>query len=103
MDISTAAKESGTKITFKYIYLQSLKGGMPLILLIQKEYPPSRKLLMLKGKSCTNHIVHSPHLQGIEASMACLFTEVGRALMDVSDRINETKNPSTNTHTEVLF
>lgn len=96
MNTSTAAKkQSITKITFKY--LQSLKGGMPLILLIQKEYPPSRKLFMLKCKICSHHILYSLDLQGIEALMACLLTEVGKT-MDVS---NKTKKP-TNMHTEVL-
>lgn len=99
MNTSTAAKkQSITKITFKYIHLQSLKGGMPLILLIQKEYPPSRKLFMLKCKICSHHILYSLDLQGIEALMACLLTEVGKTLMDVSSK---TKKP-TNMHTEVL-
>lgn len=85
------------KATFKYICWQSLNGGIPLIL-IWKEYPPPRKLFMLKGKSCTHHISSSLDLQGIEALMTCLLTEVGKMLMDASNRTK--KNPK-QTHTKI--
>lgn len=51
----------------------------------------SRKLFMLKGKSCTDHILSSLDLQGIEALMRRLVTEVGKALMDASNRIKNLK------------
>lgn len=50
---------------------------------------------MLKGKSCTHHILSSLDLQGTEALMTRLLTEVGKALMDAS---NKTKQKNTNTH-----
>lgn len=46
---------------------------------------------MLKGKSCTHHISSSLDLQGIEALMTHLLTEVGKALMDSSNRTKKKK------------
>lgn len=41
---------------------------------------------MLKGKSCTHHILSSLDLQGTEALMTRLLTEVGKALIDASKK-----------------
>lgn len=53
---------------------------------------------MLKGKSCTHHISSSLDLKGIETLMTCLLTEVGKTLMDASNRTK--KNPK-QTHTKI--
>lgn len=50
---------------------------------------------MLKGKSCTRHISYSLDLQGMEALMTCLLTEVGKALMDASNRTKIKKSKHT--------
>lgn len=52
---------------------------------------------MLKDKSCTHHISYSLDLQGMEALMTRLLTEVGKALMDASNR---TKIKKIQTHTQ---
>lgn len=49
---------------------------------------------MLKGKSCTHHILSSLDLQGTEALMTHLLTKVGKAEMDTSNKTQK----NTNTH-----
>lgn len=53
---------------------------------------------MLEGKSCTHYISYSLDLQGMEALLTCLLTEVGKALMGACNRTKIKKSKHTREH-----